>query len=163
LQAEVDGARAEIGDALSAYQEIAHMSSNPDGSLYGTISDAAAEKLDDLAARGVVKKGKSPEEARQEEAQRRAAEQDLQAFLAGDGQGHAAERAERLNHTGTLAELSAATDTAKSDLDSMGDQSELEGMRLQQMMERRSKAIETLTNIMKKMSQTSDSITANLK
>lgn len=51
----------------------------------------------------------------------------------------------------------------KSKLDGMSELSETSALRLQMMMDRRSKFIAALSNIMKKMSSTSDSITQNLK
>ena len=48
-------------------------------------------------------------------------------------------------------------------LDSMNEMSEMTSLRLQMTMDRRSKFIETLSNIMKKLSETSDSIVQNLK
>lgn len=162
LKAEIEAARACAGNARASYEEIARMKRNPDGSFYGSLSDEAQTTFDELAARGVLKKGKSPEEARREEDERRRAEKELAVFVAG-GNRSSPSGAVRLNHTGSLAELGAAADSAKTQLDSMSDLSELESMRLQQMLERRAKALETLTNVMKKLSQTSDSITSNLK
>jgi hypothetical protein len=73
----------------------------------------------------------------------------------------------------TLAQQKAALEMEVATLDreiaglrrqsSSGDLSELQAMRLQQAMERRSKAISTLSNVMKKMSDTSQSITQNIK
>jgi hypothetical protein len=47
--------------------------------------------------------------------------------------------------------------------DSMSDMSEMSQLRLQMTMDRRSKFIETLSNIMKNIEQTSDSLVQNLK
>lgn len=51
----------------------------------------------------------------------------------------------------------------KDKLDSMTEISETTAMRLQMMMDRRSKFMETLSNMLKKMAATSDSIKQNLK
>lgn len=51
----------------------------------------------------------------------------------------------------------------KDKLDSMTEMSETTAMRLQMMMDRRSKFMETLSNMLKKMAATSDSIKQNLK
>ncbi len=51
----------------------------------------------------------------------------------------------------------------KDKLDSMTEMSETTAMRLQMMMDRRSKFMETLSNMLKKMAATSNSITQNLK
>lgn len=51
----------------------------------------------------------------------------------------------------------------KDKLDSMSEISETTAMRLQMMMDRRSKFMETLSNMLKKMAATSNSITQNLK
>ncbi|MBL0134703.1 MAG: hypothetical protein IPP79_12195 [Chitinophagaceae bacterium] len=45
----------------------------------------------------------------------------------------------------------------------MTEMSETTAMRLQMMMDRRSKFMETLSNMLKKMAATSDSIKQNLK
>jgi len=45
----------------------------------------------------------------------------------------------------------------------MNEMSEMTSLRLQMTMDRRSKFIETLSNIVKKLSETSDSIVQNLK
>jgi hypothetical protein len=47
--------------------------------------------------------------------------------------------------------------------DIFADMSEMEQSRLQMAMDRRSKLIETLSNIMKKASETSESVVTNLK
>ena len=45
----------------------------------------------------------------------------------------------------------------------MNGMSQMTSLRLQMTMDRRSRFIETLSNIMKKLSETSDSIVQNLK
>ena len=61
------------------------------------------------------------------------------------------------------AELDAAINDMKSDLDSMSEMGEMESLRLQMAMDRMSKLMSTLSNIMKKISDTSGSITNNIK
>jgi hypothetical protein len=61
---------------------------------------------------------------------------------------------------GDLARLEA---DAKNSLDSLSDLSEMTSLRLQMEMDRREKALETLSNLMKKMSDTAESIIGNLK
>lgn len=51
----------------------------------------------------------------------------------------------------------------KNKLVAMSEISETSALRLQMMMDRRAKFLETLSNLMKKMSSTSDSIIQNLK
>lgn len=51
----------------------------------------------------------------------------------------------------------------KNKLDAMNEISETSALRLQMMMDRRAKFIEALSNLMKKMSSTSETITQNLK
>lgn len=51
----------------------------------------------------------------------------------------------------------------KSDLDSMNEMGEMESLRLQMAMDRMSKMMETLSNLLKKMSDTSSAIVQNLK
>jgi hypothetical protein len=48
-------------------------------------------------------------------------------------------------------------------LDTLGDLSQEQSMRLQRLMDRRSKFFETLSNLMKKISDTAEGIVANLK
>lgn len=60
-------------------------------------------------------------------------------------------------------QLEAAKDSLQSDLDSMSELGETESLRLQMAMDRMSKMMTTLSNILKKISDTSDAITQNLK
>lgn len=64
------------------------------------------------------------------------------------------------------AELDAAIDQAKSDLDSMsemGEMGEMESLRLQMAMDRMSKMMSTLSNLLKKASETQEGIIQNIK
>lgn len=61
------------------------------------------------------------------------------------------------------AELDAAIDKAKSDLDSMGEMGEMESLRLQMAMDRMSKMMSTLSNLLKKASETQQGIVQNIK
>jgi hypothetical protein len=63
----------------------------------------------------------------------------------------------------TLGDLAAVEAKLKNSLDSLSELGETESLRLKMAMERRSKMMETLSNILKKMSESSDSIIANLK
>lgn len=63
----------------------------------------------------------------------------------------------------TVGELRAVADDVKGKLDSMNEMSEMTSLRLQMMMDRRSKFISTLSNIMKKISSTQDTLVQNLK
>ncbi len=60
-------------------------------------------------------------------------------------------------------ELDAAIDAVKNDLDSMSEMGEMESLRLQMAMDRLSKMMSTLSNILKKSSDTAQGITQNLK
>lgn len=51
----------------------------------------------------------------------------------------------------------------KQTADSMSDMNEMTSMRLQMAMDRRSKLIETLSNIMKSIDETNDSVISNMK
>jgi hypothetical protein len=53
--------------------------------------------------------------------------------------------------------------STKNDLDAMSELGETESLRLQMAMDRLSKMMTTLSNILKKMSDTAESITGNLK
>jgi len=56
-----------------------------------------------------------------------------------------------------------AIDIAKNDLDSMSEMGEVESLRLQMAMDRMSKMMSTLSNLLKKISDTSSQIVQNLK
>lgn len=60
-------------------------------------------------------------------------------------------------------ELDAIKEKMKGDLDSMSEMGETESLRLQSAMDRKSKMMTTLSNILKKISQTADQIVQNLK
>lgn len=72
-------------------------------------------------------------------------------------------RPARINNTVTKTELDATKDKIKSDLDSMSEMGEMESLRLQMAMDRMSKMMSTLSNILKKISDTQQSIIQNLK
>ena len=63
----------------------------------------------------------------------------------------------------TKAELDSQIDQLKNDLDSMSEMGEIESLRLQMAMDRMSKMMSTLSNLLKKISDTSQSITQNIK
>jgi chromosome segregation ATPase len=63
----------------------------------------------------------------------------------------------------TAAELEQAIDEAKAELDSLSELGETESLRLQMAMDRVSKFMTTLSDILKKASETSAQITQNLK
>ena len=63
----------------------------------------------------------------------------------------------------TQKDIDDAIATMKSDLDSVSELSEEESLRLQMAMDRLSKLMSTLSNILKKISDTADSIARNLK
>lgn len=67
------------------------------------------------------------------------------------------------NQNSSLSEIKQVQDDLKTKLDSMNEMSEMTSLRLQMMMDRRSKFISTLSNIMKKISTTQDTIVQNLK
>ncbi len=60
-------------------------------------------------------------------------------------------------------QLKALQDTLKAHLDALSELSEMTSLRLQTMLDRRSKFISTLCNIMKKVSETRDELIKNLK
>lgn len=63
----------------------------------------------------------------------------------------------------TKAELDNQIDQVKNDLDSMSEMGEMESLRLQMAMDRMSKMMSTLSNLLKKISDTANQITQNLK
>jgi hypothetical protein len=63
----------------------------------------------------------------------------------------------------TEDELRAIRDDLRDRLDSMNEMSEMTSLRLQMAMDRRSKFVETLSNIMKKIDSTQETIVQNLK
>lgn len=63
----------------------------------------------------------------------------------------------------SMADIDAKLEKLKNELDSLNEMSELDLLRLQQAMDRRSKLMEMLSNMLKKFSDTSSSIVQNLK
>lgn len=63
----------------------------------------------------------------------------------------------------TRAELDASIDAMKNDLDSMSEMGEMESLRLQMAMDRMSKMMSTLSNLLKKISDTQSAIVQNIK
>jgi hypothetical protein len=63
----------------------------------------------------------------------------------------------------TWDQLAAIQANLQGDLDSMNEMSEMTSMRLQMAMDRRSKFIQTLSNVMKKIDSTQETIVQNLK
>ena len=59
--------------------------------------------------------------------------------------------------------MSAVVDQMKADLDAMSELGETESLRLQMAMDRMSKMMSTLSNMLKKISCTASQITQNLK
>ncbi len=69
-------------------------------------------------------------------------------------------------HKGTIddvAQLESILEDLQAKLDGMNEMSEMTSLRLQIMMDRRSKFLSTLSNIMKKISETQDTLVQNLK
>jgi hypothetical protein len=64
---------------------------------------------------------------------------------------------------GTLRELEAAAADVKAEVDALSEMGEMESLRLQMAMDRLSKLMSTLSNILKKSSETGSQITQNLK
>jgi hypothetical protein len=82
-----------------------------------------------------------------------ARQSDQELIAAADQYSLARERFQRAELIGAL----------KDELDTLSEISEMEQLRLQMIMDRRSKMIEMLSNLLKKMSETQDAITENLK
>ena len=61
------------------------------------------------------------------------------------------------------AELEAALEETKSQADSLSEMSEADSLALQAAMDRLSKLMSTMSNLLKKMSETQASITGNIK
>ncbi len=61
------------------------------------------------------------------------------------------------------SDIDAAVDRAKDSIDSLSELSEMESLRLQMAMNRMSKLMSTLSNILKKSSETAQAIVQNLK
>ena len=59
--------------------------------------------------------------------------------------------------------MDAAKETVKNKLDSMSEMDEMESLRLQMAMDRLSKLMSTLSNMLKKISDTASAITQNIK
>lgn len=63
----------------------------------------------------------------------------------------------------TYAQLRQIQQQLQSDLSSTNELSEMQSMRLQMLTDQRSKLVDTLSNVMKKLSDTSDAIVQNMK
>lgn len=63
----------------------------------------------------------------------------------------------------TDAEIDAAAEALKNQRDSISQMGEMDSLQMQQAMDRMSNMMATLSNIMKKASETSNTITQNLK
>jgi hypothetical protein len=63
----------------------------------------------------------------------------------------------------TKAELDSQIGQLKNDLDSMSAMGEMESLRLQMAMDRMAKMMSTLSNLLKKVSDTQQSIVQNIK
>lgn len=63
----------------------------------------------------------------------------------------------------TRKDVDNAKETVKNKLDSLSEMGEMESLRLQMAMDRMSKMMSTLSNILKKASETSQGITQNIK
>jgi hypothetical protein len=66
-------------------------------------------------------------------------------------------------HIDDISQLKTVKDDLKVKLDSMSEMGEMESLRLQMAMDRMSKMMSTLSNILKKISDTAQAITQNLK
>jgi hypothetical protein len=62
-----------------------------------------------------------------------------------------------------VEQLDCIVDELEGKLDGLSDLSEMDAMRLQMLMDRRSKAMEMLSNMMKKISETQAAIVQNMK
>lgn len=63
----------------------------------------------------------------------------------------------------TQAELDATIDAMKSDLDAMSQMGEMDALRLQMAMDRMSKMMAVLSNLLEKISDTQGAIVQNIK
>lgn len=63
----------------------------------------------------------------------------------------------------TKAELDSQIDQLKTDLESMSEIGEMESLRLQMAMDRTAKMMSTLSNLLKKISDTQQSVVQNIK
>lgn len=63
----------------------------------------------------------------------------------------------------SAAQMEAAKEVVQGKLDSMSELGEMESLRLQMAMDRLSKLMSTLSNVLKRSSETSQSITQNIK
>lgn len=94
----------------------------------------------------------------------KSADDDLQSIMAETKAQNAAKQKLRGEmQAANRAALNNAVQSAQDKHDSMNEMSEMTSMRLQMAMDRRSKFVEALSNIMKKMSDTDSSIIQNMK
>lgn len=151
-------------DPIITEQDLANWGSLQDGynskmgSLKGPKDKIDRDYLGFLQGRGVLKE--SPQEKQAREAKE---EKQRQAMFDAFGSGTSNDPAMAYNHFGGMAEFDAALQSAKDQLDNLGDIGELESLRMQRMMESRQKLIEMMSNLMKKVAQTEDAIVQNMK
>ncbi|MBI5858076.1 MAG: hypothetical protein HZB42_10575 [Sphingobacteriales bacterium] len=72
-------------------------------------------------------------------------------------------KSNNMRTTPSRSEINETKDRLKKDLDSMSEMGEMESLKLQMAMDRMSKVMSTLSNLLKKFSDTADSIVQNLK
>ena len=104
-------------------------------------------------------KPKATETVRVAESQRKIAEARELLARAAEVRGKYAPAAGQPTH----AELDATIDRVKNDLDSLSEMGEMQSLRLQMTMDRMSKQMSTLSNLLKKISDTQSSIVQNIK
>ena len=76
---------------------------------------------------------------------------------------HSALKQTQLNIVSTTREIESLEQDVKNKLDSMSEMGEMESLRLQMAMDRLSKLMSTLSNLLKKISDTEAGITQNMK
>lgn len=133
-------------DELGAIGQVA----DADGGYYQDPDGVDGSYLDFLEDKGVLTKEKTPAELAAEAAEQAKAD----AF-------NAARQTGGLNHMGSIEELDAYLESEKGKLDSLSEMTELDSLRLQSMMDRRAKIIDTLSNLIQKLSQTSETLSKN--
>jgi hypothetical protein len=165
----LEGGYVGLDQKLSDLQSGA--AGNEDGTITGdnksVLSDSAEARQyrNYLERQGwlVLVKPPAPDADKNAAPQKKPAEQGIAVNAADFGTGVADDPAMQLNQSGTLDEYGAAVDACKDKLDGLGDLTEIQQTELQLAMERRSKFIETLSNLMKKKDQTDEAIVANMK
>lgn len=158
----IDAATKAVGDRLAALKALDPPLDKLPHNTRGQVTDISSidpTLAKTLIADGIIVMGTADPDS----AAAMSAAEKIDQALGHYGTGDSQDPAMQYNQSISINQLGTMIDTEKGNLDSLGDLSEINQMRLQSMMDQRSKLIEMMSNIMKKASTTDDTLTQNLK